>query len=135
MIRPRLALAALVIAAPMLLSGCAGSQSKDAACDTLEAGLVDTVTELQTQAAELRTDPEAASKAIDELTEAFDETVGSVSAGDIKPLAETARDKLDAFATAVSDAAADPDSVDQTAFSTSTTELQTALQDLATACQ
>lgn len=135
MIRPRLAIAALLVAAPLLLSGCAGAQSKDAACDTLEAGLVDTVTELQTQAAELQTDPEAASKAIDELTQAFDDTVSSVSSGEIKPLAETARDKLDAFATAVSDAAADPESVDQTAFNASTTELQSALQDLATACR
>lgn len=135
MIRPRATLAAAAVATALLLAGCSGTQSTQAACDTLEAGLIDTVTELQTQAAELQTDPDAASAAIDELTKAFDSTVSSVSAEEIKPLAETARDKLDAFAVSVSDAAADPENVDQTAFTTSTTELQTALQDLATACQ
>lgn len=118
-----------------VLTGCsAGGQSKADACSTIQEGLTEVTSNLQTEASKLASDPEAASDGIDALADAFEETAGDVDEAEIKKLAEDASEKVNTFSDAVDDAVNDPENLDQDAFTTATTDVQDSIAALSEAC-
>jgi ABC-type glycerol-3-phosphate transport system substrate-binding protein len=120
--------------AGLLLTGCAGGQSKADACNELNKSVESLQDELTSSVSNLSSDPSAASDAIDKLAKSFSESTGKVTNDEVKPSADKANKAITSMADEFGKYADDPTAADPTALSESATDVQTTFSDLATLC-
>ncbi|WP_022887178.1 hypothetical protein [Glaciibacter superstes] len=120
--------------AGLLLTGCAGGQSKADACTVLIEGLDTLQTELSENVSELQADPEAAAAAIGKTADKFSENVGRISNDDVKKTADKADGALGDLSDAFGDYAEDPENADTSALQDSATAVQDSFMDLQKTC-
>ena len=120
--------------AGLLLTGCAGGQSKADACTVLIEGLDTLQTELSENVSELQADPEAAAEAIGKTADKFSENVGRISNDDVKKTADKADGALGDLSDAFGDYAEDPENADTSALQDSATAVQDSFMDLQKTC-
>lgn len=120
--------------AGLLLTGCAGGQSKADACNVLIDGLDTLQTELSENVSELQADPEAAAEAIGKTADKFSENVGKISNEDVKKSADKADGALGDLSDAFGAYAEDPENADTSALQDSATAVQDSFMDLQKTC-
>ena len=118
----------------LLLTGCAGGQSKVEACTILTGGLQPLGTAITDAAGDLTTDPEGASADMSAAAEAFEAEVKKITNEDVKPPSDAAAASVTAFADAVATVAADPETADFTLVSDTAADVQTKVTALGTVC-
>ena len=120
--------------AGLLLTGCAGGQSKADACNVLIEGLDTLQTELSDNVSELQADPEAAAKAIDKTADKFSDNVDKISNDEVKKTADKADGALGDLSDAFGDYAEDPENADTSKLQDSATAVQDSFQGLQETC-
>ncbi|KJC63654.1 hypothetical protein SAMN06295879_0399 [Agreia bicolorata] len=118
----------------LLLTGCAGGQSKADACKVLESGLTDLQSELTSSLSDAATDPEGASKALQTVSDKFSENVSKVSNDDVKKVADDADKALSTLVSEFKTYAADPASADTTALTGASSDVQNTFTELSKVC-
>ena len=118
----------------LLLTGCAGGQSKADACKVLESGLTDLQSELTSSLSDAATDPEGASEALQTVSDKFSENVSKVSNDEVKDVADDADEALSTLVSEFKTYAADPTSADTTALTDASTDVQETFTELSTVC-
>ena len=118
----------------LLLTGCAGGQSKVEACTILTGGLQPLGTAITEAAGNLTTDPEGASDDMSAAAEAFETEVAKITNTDVKPPSDEAAASVTAFADAVATVATDPETADFTVVSDAASDVQTKITALGTVC-
>jgi hypothetical protein len=118
----------------LLLTGCAGGQSKADACKVLESGLTDLQGELTSSLSNAATDPEGASEALQTVSDKFSGNVEKVSNDDVKDVADDADEALSTLVSEFKTYAADPTSPDTTALTNASTDVQETFTELSKVC-
>ena len=118
----------------LLLTGCAGGQSKADACKVLESGLTDLQSELTSSLSDAATDPEGASEALQTVSDKFSDNVSKVSNDEVKDVADDADEALSTLVSEFKTYAADPTSADTTALTDASTDVQETFTELSTVC-
>lgn len=118
----------------LLLTGCAGGQSKADACKVLESGLTDLQSDLTSSLSDAATDPEGASEALQTVSDKFSENVAKVSNDDVKKVADDADKALSTLVSEFKVYAADPTTADTTALTDASTDVQDTFTELSTVC-
>jgi hypothetical protein len=118
----------------LLLTGCAGGQSKADACKVLESGLTDLQGELTSSLSNAATDPEGASEALQTVSDKFSGNVEKVSNDDVKDVADDADEALSTLVSEFKTYAADPTSADTTALTNASTDVQETFTELSKVC-
>jgi uncharacterized protein YukE len=125
----------LLAIAGLLLTGCAGGQSKADACTIVQNTLEKAQTELTDSVSSFGDDPVAGSEAVTKLAGSFSDANDKITNGDVKPKSTDATKALDTFAAEMETAATDPASADQTALSDAIADVQSTFTDLQEVCQ
>ncbi len=128
------AVAGLAAVSALLLTGCAGGQSKEDACSQLQSEIQSASDELQSSISTLATDPEGAVEALEGFRDTFGETVDDIDNEEIKDLAEDTEDSLSTYVDEVSAAASDPENADSEAVMSSVTDFQEKAAAIQEAC-
>ena len=110
--------------AGLLLTGCAGGQSKADACNALIDGLDTLQTELSENVSDLQDNPDAAAEAIDKTADKFSDNVGKISNDEVKKPADKADGALSDLSDAFGDYAEDPENADTAGLQDSASALQ-----------
>jgi hypothetical protein len=118
----------------LLLTGCAGGQSKADACKVLESGLSELQGDLTSSLSDASTDPEGASKALQTVSDKFSGNVAKVSNDEVKDVADDADEALSTLVSEFKTYAADPTSADTTALTDASTDVQDTFTELSTTC-
>jgi gas vesicle protein len=118
----------------LLLTGCAGGQSKADACKVLESGLTDLQGELTSSLSDAATDPEGASEALQTVSDKFSDNVSKVSNDDVKDVADDADEALSTLVSEFKTYAADPTTADTTALTDASTDVQETFTELSKVC-
>jgi hypothetical protein len=118
----------------LLLTGCAGGQSKADACKVLESGLTDLQGELTSSLSNAATDPEGASEALQTVSDKFSGNVEKVANDDVKDVADDADEALSTLVSEFKTYAADPTSADTTALTNASTDVQETFTELSKVC-
>jgi gas vesicle protein len=118
----------------LLLTGCAGGQSKADACRVLESGLTDLQSDLTSSLSDAATDPEGASEALQTVSDKFSDNVSKVSNDEVKDVADDADEALSTLVSEFKTYAADPTSADTTALTDASTDVQDTFTELSTVC-
>jgi gas vesicle protein len=118
----------------LLLTGCAGGQSKADACKVLESGLTDLQSDLTSSLSDAATDPEGASEALQTVSDKFSDNVSKVSNDEVKDVADDADEALSTLVSEFKTYAADPTSADTTALTDASTDVQDTFTELSTVC-
>jgi outer membrane murein-binding lipoprotein Lpp len=122
------------VLATLMLSGCAGGQSKADACKSMESQVSKASSDIQAHASELASNPKEAASSIQKLATTFDDATKKVTQPDVKKAADKAAASLDDFAKQFNAYAADPAKADTSKISSSSTSLQSAFTALQKAC-
>ncbi len=125
----------ILAVAGLLLTGCAGGQSRAEACTIVQTTLEKAQTELTESVSSFGDDPVAGAEAVQKLATDFSDANDKITNGDVKPESTKATEALNGFADEMETAAADPTAADQTALSDAIGEVQTTFADLQTVCQ
>lgn len=118
----------------LLLTGCAGGQSKADACKVLESGLTDLQSELTSSLSDAATDPEGASEALQTVSDKFSENASKVSNDEVKGAADDADKALSTLVSEFKTYASDPTNADTTALTDASTSVQETFTELSTVC-
>jgi hypothetical protein len=136
-----LALAAGLVVAASLLSGCSAinsvvkAQSHAAACLEIASSLKNVGTSIQTQAAKLESDPKGAAAAIAKDTKKFSVAASKVTNPTVKKKSTAAAAALTKFSKDITALADAPTSANDTKLEADLTPLSTAMQGIETACK
>ncbi|MCP2030100.1 outer membrane murein-binding lipoprotein Lpp [Okibacterium sp. HSC-33S16] len=125
----------ILAVAGLLLTGCAGGQSKAEACTIVQDTLEQAQTELTESVSSFGDDPVAGAEAVTTLADSFSDANDKISNSDVKPKSSDATKALDTFAAEMETAAADPEAADQTALSDAIADVQSTFTDLQEVCQ
>lgn len=118
----------------MLLTGCAGGQSKLEACTILKDGLLEVNTALSDSVGDLQADPEAAAAGMKSAADDFETAVAKITNADVKGPATAAAGSITDFSDAIGDYAADPENADINAVSDSASAVADAVTPLQKTC-
>jgi gas vesicle protein len=124
---------ALAITA-LLLTGCAGGQSKADACKVLESGLTDLQSDLTNSLSEAATDPEGASEALQSVSDKFSDNASKVSNDEVKKVADDADKALGSLVSEFKTYSKDPASADTTALTDASSDVQDTFLALSKVC-
>jgi gas vesicle protein len=120
--------------AGLLLTGCAGGQSKADACKSLESGLQDVQSDLSSSLSGAETDPKGAADKLQSVSDTFSKNVKGVTNDEVAPAAKKADDALSALVSEFSKFAEDPTSADSSAMSSAASDVQSTFTDLGKVC-
>ena len=118
----------------LLLTGCAGGQSKADACKVLEKGLTNVQDDLSSSLSNASTDPEGASKSLQAVADTFSDNVSKVTNDEVTPAAEDADGALTALVDEFAKYASDPTGADVDALTAASTDVQTTFTELGKVC-
>lgn len=118
-----------------LLAGCSTGQSTAAACKQLQGDLQSSVTQMQSQASKLQSDPKGAASKLQSLDEKLKSSIADVDNDEIKQKAETMEGSYRDVVDQISAYAKDPKSVDADKLSKATQQLQKDGQAFDKACK
>jgi gas vesicle protein len=118
----------------LLLTGCAGGQSKADACKILETGLTDVQEDLTSSLSNAATDPEGASKALETVSGQFSDNVAKISNKEVKDAADDADEALGTLVSEFKTYSADPTNADVSALTDASSEVQETFTDLSKVC-
>ena len=118
----------------LLLTGCAGGQSKADACKVLESGLTDLQSDLTNSLSEAATDPEGASEALQSVSDKFSDNASKVSNDEVKKVADDADKALGSLVSEFKTYSKDPASADTTALTDASSDVQDTFLALSKVC-
>jgi gas vesicle protein len=118
----------------LLLTGCAGGQSKADACKILETGLTDVQNDLTSSLSDAATDPKGASEALQTVSDQFSENVGKIENKEIKDAADKADDALSTLVSEFKTYSDDPTNADVSALTDASSGVQESFTDLSKVC-
>jgi gas vesicle protein len=118
----------------LLLTGCAGGQSKADACKVLESDLTDLQSDLTNSLSEAATDPEGASEALQSVSDKFSDNASKVSNDEVKKVADDADKALGSLVSEFKTYSKDPASADTTALTDASSDVQDTFLALSKVC-
>ena len=120
--------------AGLLLTGCAGGQSKADACKGLESGLTDVQNDLNSSLSSASTDPKGAVKSLQTIADTFSDNVSKVTNDEVAPAAKDADKALTGLVDEFKKYADDPTSGDSNAMTSAASDVQTTFTELGKVC-
>lgn len=126
--------AGILAVSALLLTGCAGGQSKAEACKQLNSELTDASTELTSSISNMASDPDGAVAALETFQGKFEKTVDGITNEEIKDLGEDLEESLGDYIEATSDAVKDPENADSAALTGAIEDFQTKSTAFTKAC-
>lgn len=120
--------------AGLLLTGCAGGQSKADACKGLESGLQDVQSDLSSSLSSAATDPEGAVKSLETIADTFSDNVSKVTNDEVAPAAKDADKALTGLVDEFKSYSKDPAKADSSAMSSAANDVQTTFTELGKVC-
>lgn len=144
--RSTLGFITLAVGALVALSGCSGvtagvekaaapTQSKAAACSSLEKSMTSSVDGLRSAFSSVATDPKGAISALETVADNFDGALAKISNKQVHEAGAKAKSSLDTMVAQIKTISADPANVDQTAFLATTKAVQQDFTAVGTVCK
>lgn len=118
----------------LLLTGCAGGQSKIDACKSIAQSVSTASSEVSSSMSNFQSDPDGAAKSMKNMAASFTTAAGKVTQSDIKPLADKAAAAMNDFSGDFAKLAADPKSPDTAAVEKSSQKMSDTFTALQKAC-
>lgn len=126
--------AGILAVSALLLTGCAGGQSKAEACKQLNSELADASTELTSSISNMASDPDGTVAALETFQGKFEKTVDGLTNEEIKDLGEDLEESLGDYIEVTSDAVKDPENADSAALTDAIEDFQTQTTAFTKAC-